>query len=98
MTDKIKDDWMNPQTSHVYSPQKRADGEVWLIQREKRKIVFGPSGSICQWEAWAEFATKDERDLELARLHKTTQWSLRGRRGYYRNGELHIYEPAWMND
>ena len=96
--DRLEDDWMNPPTSvGTSSRPKKEDGEVWVIQRQKRTVVFGSPGSITSWATWAEFRSKDERDAELERLRKATRWSLRGRRGHYRGGELHISEP-WVDE
>lgn len=93
MSKKLHDDWMNPPTQAWTAPSRRNDGPVWLIQRQKRRIVFGDPGSVTSWEIWAEYEVKEDRDAELKRLRETTSWSLRGRRGYYSYGSLRIIEP-----
>lgn len=98
MTRKAKDTWMNPETSFHISSKRPDDGEVWIIQRQKRDLVFGPVSSITRWETWQEFRSKEERDKEMSRLRETTEWNLRGRRGYYLGGELRIHDPSEWAD
>lgn len=82
------DDWMCPRTSHSWSRPQRPDGVVYLIQRKRRIPVSGNVAFIEQWDEWAEFPTREERDAELQHLRATTSWHLRGRQAHYIGGQI----------
>lgn len=71
------DDWMNPQRSASFAVSKRQYPR-YLIEREKLVPVFGPGGSITQWDYWVSFDTAEKRDAELKRLRgQHPMWHLR---------------------
>jgi hypothetical protein len=91
----LTDDWMNPRTHSWGStlPEKR--GVKYVIQRERRVIVSGPSGSISRWDQWAEYDTAEDRDLALEKLRQSHPvWHLRARERNYDLERLGIYPEA----
>lgn len=53
---------------------KKSSGERWLIRYRDRNL-FGQYGSDA-WQTMASYATRQERDLALARLLHDDVWSI----------------------
>lgn len=98
MSDKIKDDWMEPRTSISWESPPPKNGTFYQIQRKRRIPVTGNVAFLERWDVYAEYESKDERDKKLARLRETTEWHLRARTVNYINGRDFSRDPSEYQD
>ena len=95
------DDWMQPRPSVSYSfdrvaAEKRRLESPFLIQREKViQCSWAGEGPPTAWNEWSRHSTKEDRDVELARLRKEhPAWHLRARQ---LDGRGRMLEPTHID-
>lgn len=70
---------MYPERVGAASWIERPVAKEFVIQRMKAAPICSWQGTppSPSWEKWREFDSAEERDTELAKLRKTTEWRLR---------------------